>query len=489
MATIRLAIADSINHEMQMRERWPQYWYSPHIFIPCNTIDEAIELCNQTARDIALQGLSADEGWYPTVLVSAQTKRDAKLFQAGRDKRELRLFHKTPDILHPFMKALTTNGRCGPGSSRIIFVVDIAIRGLNHWGLKYIVDVKRSGSWSEQVQTLGRTSRLPKHLIPLIDDPTFTAFCHPRLYFPDTGNDTRSAARDAWDFILEMDNRLENSGLLSWDDLIEGAEIEPREQPTDGAAPFTLMDQLRIDNALGELKATGAQITPEHIDRIVQALPDPQSETRMESAREHIRKVLTDRKYRDEIIGPTFEVIAPISREAPKRPEDYSNDELIPFISEHAQIPDDYLENLSDPRIRHLVAVMKRESDLKHYRHVTKIRQLQEADGRPGVLTDVRNALVYELTSLGFEYGRIIGPVSAAINTSASRLCGVSGAGTTENNGVLDRPHYHYQFSLPTVKRKLKALALAELILRGVVGPAIHLYSEPRGSADAATQG
>lgn len=485
MAAIRSAIHDSIKHEQQMRQKWPETWFSPHIFVPCNTIDEAIELCNQTARDCALEGLSADDGWYPTVLVSASTKREKQLFEKSRSKAELRLFHKTTDLIHPFMRALTNNGRCGPGSSRIMFVVDIAIRGLNHWGLKYVVDVKRSASWSEQVQTLGRTSRLPKHLSTLVGDAMFDSFCHPRLYYPDTGSDERSAARDAWDFILQMDSRIENSGLPSWCDLVDGIEIKPIEQPADAAAPFTLVDQLQIDNALGQLTSSGVQITPERTDAIIRSLPDPQSKNRMDAAREHIRRILTDREYRDEIVKPTFEIIRPISREAPKKPEDYSDEELTQFILDHPLIPNDWIDKLSDTNLRLAVAIMKRDDDFKHYRPVTKIRQLQDADGRPGVLTDVRNSLLLDLMSLGLEYPRIIAPVSWAVNRAASKLCGVKGDSATENDGVLDRPHYHYQFSLPAVKHKIKRLALAELLMRGVVGPAVHLYSGSAGQANA----
>lgn len=479
MATIRTAIHDSLNHERQLRQSWPEHWFSPHIFVPCNTIDEAIELCNQTARDLALEGLPAEEGWYPTVLVSAETKRDFKLFEKGRPKAELRLFHKDFDLVHPFMRALSNKGQCGPGSSRIMFVVDIAIRGLNHWALKYVVDIKRSRSWSEQVQTIGRTSRLPGHLSALIGDEAFDVFCHPRFYFPDFGNGQRSAAQYAWDFILQMDARLENSKLISWRDLLEGREIKRDDSPIDAAVHFTLMDQLDIDNSLGKLIERGEQITPEHVEQIVQALPDPQSKSRMESAREHIRRVLTDREYRDQVVAPEFEIIKPISREAPKSPQDYVDEELSAFIAVHPYIDNAYIGKLSDPGIRDLVAVMKREYDRKHYRQVIKVRQLQQADGKPGVLSDIRNSLIGEFMSRGFEYGRIIAPVSVAINSAAAKLCGVRGLGVTENDGILDRPQYHYQFSIPSVRAKLKSLAMAELIMRGIVGPAIHLYSAP----------
>lgn len=484
MAAIRSAVHDSITHECRMKQEWPEHWFSPHIFIPCNTIDEAMELCNQTARDLALEGLSADDGWYPTVLVSADVKRDAKAFEKGRPKAELRMFHTNPDLVHPFMRALTAQGRCGPGSSRLVFVVDMLLRGLNHWAVKYIVDIKRSRSWSEQLQTIGRTSRLPKHLTEMLGEDMFDAFCHPRFYFPDFGDPDASSARNAWEFILHMDERLENSGMASWQDMLEGKSPLQVEASEDAVAPFTAMDRLDIDNALGEIKVRGEQITPEHIDTIVRALPDPQSESRIESAKDHIRRVLTDREYRNKIITPDFDIIRPISREGPKRPEDYSDAELSAFIVAHPTISNEYTGRLNDPSVRYLVAIMKRDHDAKHYRQVTKIRQLQQANGEPGVVTDIRNSLLWELTSRGLEYGRIVGPVSTAINSAVARLCGMQTVpGATENDGILDRPQYHYQFSIPAVRNKIKALARGELIMRGLVGPAVHLYSPPSMAA------
>lgn len=493
MTAIRNAIHDSINLENRMKEAWPEHWFSPHIFIPCNTTAEALDLCDQTVRELALEGLSHDDGWYPTVLVSADAERDRKTFEKGRPKAELRMFHNNPDLTHPFMRALSNRGRCSRGSSRLIFVVDMLLRGMNHWALKYIVDIKRSWSWSEQLQTIGRTSRLPKHLIDMQGDKRFDVFCHPRFYFPDfscdeaSGRRDVSSARNAWKFILHMDERLERSGLTSWRDLLDGKTPEQSRRLDDPVAPFTAMDQLAIDNALGLLKANGEQITPERVDAIVRALPDSDGESaeqRRESAKDHIRRVLTDREYRNKVIAPEYDIIKPISREAPKQPQDYPDEELSAFIVGHPMIPNEYVSRITDQNVRHLVAVMKRDHDAKYYRQVIKIRQLQQADGKAGVLTDIRNSLLGELTSRGLDYRAIVGPVSSAINSAAARLCGLPNEpGATENNGILDRAQYHYQFSIPSVRRKIKAIAMGELIMRGVVGPAIHLYSQAATSA------
>jgi hypothetical protein len=471
-------------HERKMRQLWPSHWFSPHIFVACNTRAEAIDLCEQTARECQLQGLSPDDGWYPTVMVSSKTAAEQARFAHSRSKNELDLFHKNPDLKHPFMLALGNNGRCMAGSSRILFVVDIAIRGLNHWALKYVIDVKRSSSWSEQVQTIGRTSRLPLHLAEMRSDLRFDEFCHPRWYYPDPGDDDRSAAENAWDFILQMDTCLESSGLLSWRDLQENIDVEQTTQNSDidANAPFTLMDRLQIDNELGALQVHGKQVTPEDVDRIVNSLPDPQSEHRIASAREHVEQVLTSRNYRTKIVQPSFDIIHPISREAPKAVDEYTIEELRDFILRDEDYDNDWADQIEiDQKIRRLIAQTKRKRDMQHYRPPMKTRQLHAADGRPGVLTDIRNSMIADLTKQGFDYRAIVGPLSQAVNVAAARMCGMTDLNCTKNDRELDRASYHYQFSIPSVKNQLKKLVLADLIMRGVVGPAQHLYVGPAG--------
>jgi hypothetical protein len=488
-SAIRQAIEDSISHEQRMRQLWPSLWFSPHIFVVCNTRSEAFELWEQTARDIQLLGLSADDGWYPSIMVSNSTNKEKQIFERNRPKNELNLFHKNPELKHPFMLALENNGRCTSGSSRIIFVVDIAIRALNHWALKYVVDVKRSGSWSEQLQTIGRMSRLPSHLTGMRGDPQFDEFCHPRWYFPYPGENSRisNAARDAWEFILQMDARLENSGLPTWPDLLENRKVEETVEPPDPNAPFTMMDRLQIDNELGALQEHGKQISPEDVARIVAELPDPQAPGRTECAREHIRRVLTDRDYRRRIIEPSFDIIRPISREAPKDAAEYTIDELSDFILRDDDFDNDIIDELgTNATIRKVVAQAKRKQDKQYYRTPIKIRQLIEANEKPGVLTDIRNSIVGDLIKSGFDYRAIIGPVSQAVYAAAAIMCGmVDENGTpdencTRNEGPLDRPSYHYQFSIPSVQKKLKQIAMGKLIVRGVVGPAQNIYGDPQ---------
>jgi hypothetical protein len=473
MSAIRQAIGDILALESQMKNEWPDHWFSPHMFVPCSTADEAIELHKQTTHDMQLMGLSPDDGWLSTVTVSSKKGR--------KEPHETGFFHENSDLVHPFMRALTNKGRCSHGCSRIAFVVDIGLRGMNHWACKFITDIKRSNSWSEQLQTIGRTSRLPLHLQDKVDDKSFNLFCHPRLYYPDyTASDDvqcNPGAHDAWTFIVEMDERLERSGLPSWPELLAGEITYTEEQPDDAATPFTMVDQLLVDTALGERIARGEPITDDAIDAIIDTLP--QSDDWKTTAKNHARRVRDDAEYRNRQVRPSFEVIQPISREEPKNPEDYTIGELSEFIIRSPLIENEYISQLDHPSIRKLIGKFKHQEDRPHFRPVTKIRQLQAADGRPGVLTDIRNSIQRELLEKGLWYKRLWTSLSKEVNNQFANLCGIAknAINPCENDSLLDRAHYHYQLSIPSVRRKLKDMVIGELILKGHLGAAKYLYT------------
>jgi hypothetical protein len=474
MSAIRQAIDDILILERQTKNEWPDHWFSPHMIVPCNTVDEAIELHKQTTHDMELMGLPPDDGWLSTVTVS--DKKDMT------EPHETNFFHDNSGIVHPFMRALENKGRCFRGCARIAFVVDIGLRGMNHWACKFITDVKRSSSWSEQLQTIGRTSRLPPHLGDKANDKSFNLFCHPRFYYPDytAPNDIpcNLGARNAWAFIVETDERLERSGLPSWPALLSGEISHSEERPTDATAPFTPADQLIVDTALGELLAQNKPLTDDAIEDIVSKLPGPQSDDRATAARTRAKRVRDDAAYRDSQVKPSFDVIQPISREEPKNPEDYTIEELSEFIVRSQHLKNDYVQQLANPAIRDLIGQMKHQEDIKHFRPVAKIRQLQKAKGRPGILTTIRNSIQRELAESGFWHNRLWSPLSKEVNSQCAKLCGAQDmTNPCENDSLLDRPHYHYQLSIPSVRRKLKDMVIGELILKGHLGAAKHLYT------------
>jgi Type III restriction enzyme, res subunit len=484
MATIRRAIADCDALERKMRQTWPDDWFSPHILVVCNTIDEACDLAEQTEQEIARKGYSTEDGWRTTVIVSAEKHGRWK----PRSKAEERLVHKNRDIVHPFMRAKFIDGRCDRHCARIMFVVDMAIRGLNNWPLLFVADLKRSGSVNEQVQTIGRVSRLPSRLAKMIGTDFFFSCCHPRWYYPDSGQESPNAVAEAWTFICEMDQRIEAAAFFQWSDLLDGRELDQTKTPQGTVAPFTLADRLSIDHALATLKSDGEPINADKIERLIAELPGPASKERTTQVREHVERVLgdrpSDRAYRASFVNltPKEVIIRPISREEPKKPDAYSLEELRSFVLNKEDLSDDWINKMEhNDDIRLLIGTMKRDDDVRLYHPVAKLRQLHKADGKPGILTAIRNSLMSDLYGLADEIGRI----SQAVNIATAKLAGMD-ASCTRNDGPLDRPSYHYQLTVPAIKRQIKELAIAHLICWGVLGDLGDLYSDVMEDANVA---
>src|SRR5262249_7519083 len=155
-------------------------------------------------------------------------------------------------------------------------------------------------------------------------------------------------------------------------------------------------DRLQIDHELGTLKAAGAPIDDLQIARIIEDLPGMHTMERRERAREHIINVLHNREYRESGVRPVVEIIKPVSREEPKAADAYSTEELTAFII-NTGLPTKYIEHLNNPMTREIVAEFKRREDQRLYRPVQKIRQLHEEDGKPGIITALRNTYFNDL--------------------------------------------------------------------------------------------
>src|SRR4029077_8738814 len=318
MAAIRAAIQDCELLESEMKQTWSEDWYSPHILVVCNTIEEACDLAEQTNQELERMGYDPDAGWRATAMVSADTRGDQRLFRPKADG-EKRLFHKNDELVHPFMLAKDlAAGRCNRYCARVLFVVDMAIRGMNNWPLLFVVDLKRSGSVIEQVQTAGRLARLPVRLFKPEQPKEFMHFTHPRWYFPESGQESISAIESAWDFITGMQGRVEAGGFIQWSQLLEGVSRKECEMPQGIESPFTLIDRLEVDHQLGTIKTSGESINEQDIERIIDSLPGKMTPDRRERARNHINKVLNVREYRESGVRPIVTIIKPISKEEPK---------------------------------------------------------------------------------------------------------------------------------------------------------------------------
>ena len=101
MTAIKTAIHDIISEEQQMKRLFPDDWFSQHMMVFCNSIEEANHLYRQTRIYVEERGLGPE--WIPTIIHDkvGDLNRDHNL---GLPAHELSLFPKGP-YGHPFIRA------------------------------------------------------------------------------------------------------------------------------------------------------------------------------------------------------------------------------------------------------------------------------------------------------------------------------------------------------------------------------------------------
>jgi hypothetical protein len=364
---------------------------------------------------------------------------------------------------------------------------------MNNWPLTFVVDLKRSNSVKEQVQTLGRLSRLPRHLIVKHEDKLFVEHCHPRWYFPNEIVDMVGAIRQAWNFVAHMDERIEAANLYHWVDILEGNERDSSVRAQDPTAPFTLMDQLQIDDELGAIIAAGHPPTEQEIIETIRevggtkAQPDDDGNDSewTNAAQTHVKNVLSDPGYRDRLISldvPPERIIRPVCQEEPKKADAYSVEELAAFIIKSDDIDNAWASEIrTDQKLRISVSIIKRREDVRLFRQVAKIRQLQKENDQPGILSDLANDIYNDLRDRGLIDYDQYGKVATSVSWATAKLAGLDPKKVPQpcrNNGPLDRPGYHYQFIVPRTRLQIKKLAIALLIRIGAIGALSSIYGE-----------
>jgi hypothetical protein len=502
MAAIRAAIDESHQLELQMQSDMPDHWYSPHIIVRCGNVDEARHLSAQTEQFLHANMYSG-HGWR-TSIVYAETRdhpfKDRPVWgRLGLDHvlltpEEKSLSHSSGRLVHPWMRAKELHqGRClDEGCCRILFVVDMGIRGLNNWTCLYGVDIARGASISVQVQFDGRKHRLPGHLRWILEDEREDLYQYitVRYFFPEA-SDADATMKHAYDFIHNMDDRFESAGLLSWPDLLEGFSEAKRDLPQDTEQPFSLNDRVQIDTEIGRRLEDGAsldQIDTETVDAIINALPPELTDRRKEIARGHIQRVLTDPEYRSELAElPKDEPIKAVQFEIPKHYTDYTGVELIDFVRSSPQYADERSELISrildgdaDPMIKRLIAKAKHADVQRHYTRPVKILSLQtsnatKANKDKSIVGRIVDPMVREYLNRGIfnDWARAQGTVRKAVCGALVHLFRVD---DLSNDGPLDTPGYHHKIISPHVQAKIKDRAVRIMLKNGELGSASALY-------------
>jgi hypothetical protein len=491
VAAIRAAIIDCNALEQDMRRAWPEHWYSPHILVKCSSKAECEHLCQITNQQMPLLNLQGD-GWRATAIYDG----------FANDKREERhLFHKDKNVIHPFMRAATKPellGRCDKQSSRILFVVDMAVRGMNCWPLLYLVDIDRGASVNVQVQFKGRDGRWPKFLSDLHKNDLFEKFCTGRYYRPDSGGSS-GEMQAAYDFIFNMEERIIEANLLDWERILQGESINHDWKITGMSPAFSAADQVQVDSRLGAIVQTGNQPTENDVTEIIASLPgdkNPGSD-RVKRVKEHISNVLNDGpegdQYRDQIRNPGFTVIKPVYHEEPKPIDQYSLAELITFAKDHPKwsgFNDVVIADIGsgNETTKKMVATELRERDTRLFHPVSNVTQLHAADGQPGIISAIRDRISAELYKRRIADPRKVkGDISKAVNTAVAMLCDVQGIpNATGNKGPLNRASYHHALMMPHNQGIIRKLTYSLLIKWNVLAEAAVLYEDGAEQSDAA---
>lgn len=500
---IQMAVEEAHQLERQMQAMMPDDWYSPHILVRCSNVHEAMHLAGQTEQFLATRGLLG-HGWR-TSLIYADTPgrklRSRPVWEHGRltevklDECERSLVHTTGKLVHPWMRAKERfNGRCDDEqAARILFVVDMGIRGLNNWTCLYEVDVARSASVSVQSQLRGRMDRIGR-LRWILDQERsdLYRFITVRYFYPEAGGGAAPMER-AYDWLHKMDEKFDASGLRTWQHLIDGVTDVERAEPQPTEEPFTLGDRIQIDDAIGKRLEDGADfddIDAAAVDAIIEALPPQLTDRRRDMAREHIDKVLNDPEYRRQQIEiPQMDAVQAIQLERPKRPDQYSIDELIEFVKNSAVLQDmsaEFIEDLLSGKAvaRRAVGALKHDAMARYYVPPVKIWSLQTDNyskhgGYKSVVAHLADPLVSDLLKREiFEnFGQAQGIVRKAINGALMRVFGVV---DVSNNGPLDTPGYHHKILSPSVQQTVKDIAHRIMLSNGELGAASAVYGQAR---------
>jgi hypothetical protein len=500
---IRMAIEESAELERQMQAMMPDDWYSPHILVRCASVAEAEHLAGQTEQFLTMRGLPG-YGWRTSIIYAdgpnkKLTKRpiweNGSLAHKKIEECERSLIHCTGRLSHPWMRAKERlNGRCDDDqSARILFVVDMGIRGLNNWTCLYEVDVARSASVSVQSQLRGRMDRIGRLGWILQQERTdLYRFITVRYFYPEAGGGAATMER-AYDWLHKMDENFDASGLRTWAQLVDGVidadqvRIQPLEEP------FTLGDRIQIDDAIGRRLEDGAafdDIDAATIDAIIESLPPELTERRRDMAREHIDKVLNDADYRREQVElPIVDPISAVQLERPKRPDQYSTEELIEFVKNSPDYQDlsaEFVEEIvaGKATTRRVLGKAKYDMVARFYVPPVKIWSLQtDKQSRDGgyksvighladpVASDLHKRHIFE------SWGQAQGAVRKAISQALMYVFNVD---DVSNNGPLDTPGYHHKIVSPSVQRIIKDVAYRIMLRNGDLGAASSLYGQYR---------
>jgi hypothetical protein len=489
LAIISQAIHDADQFETQMRRKSPDNYYSPHVIVRFDRIEDVIAahyVLNKVLPGLPLE----NEGWLTTPIFMGHMK--SRRLRLSPDEAELSAQNRDGSWRHPFFRAKNTKGIADKNCRRVLLMCNIGVRGINNWPIMFAVDCCESTSYTESIQfDWGRPIRLPNQFASWLSNDNLRQFVTIRIYLPKVygweGKDRMF--KTTRDFILDMKNKIIGYNFPTWEALARNGNLQnmplPDQDPT--APPFGIVDRLTLQNGMGIAIAAGADLTNEQeIERVIDRLVPSATGTRRDHARKYVKDLRSNPLFRDnEILATNIQREAQINPEVVvtrlKPQETYSDEVLEQFVtldSRYAHMRQEYIDGLKTRIGRDTAARELHAVQIINYREPPRLWKLQGPHNPPeqrGALKIVAYEMNEQLLKSGALNPADRGRAIATMNAVATEFFGVASA---EDNGPMDHHAYHVAI-LGRCRRKLQALARAKLTRNGTLANIARLAEMP----------
>jgi hypothetical protein len=474
----RRAIDAADRLETKMRRVLPDRYYSPHVLVRCRAKDQAEDLYRHLKNWLTGAGLTND-GWDVALIYSDMKTLPGpgRRVEVPEDERSLGAVDAEGRAKHPWLAAKYNVGVATAQSKRILLVVDMGVRGVNNWTCLHVCDLTLSQSRTEVVQlgTPGRPGRWPAHLADLLTTPELQEFARLRNFLPCNRHDPAVAIYHwAIDFAYDVVDRMADSGMLTWSDLVRGTAAGPDRSPlmpTD--EPFSDLDRLHLDLALGrECDARGTapgSLTAEDIEGLIDWVEPRMDGKRRDRARDYVTEAVTDederrRRWRLEETEP----LTVIRREAPKQPGQYSDDEMVRYLIARGRARDVAMRMVRnwDDDTRWEFEEVKADHDRRFYVPPAKIGNLHRGGGQPGILTRLAGQIYDEAVRRKMVDPAYKPKFFHSVNEGMKRAFGLD---DISNQSIANEPDYHYKLAGVAGRRRVRNEALRILVDWGVI--------------------
>jgi hypothetical protein len=463
----------------------PDDWWSPHIMVRMDSIGDVKAMMPQLNIQLGQfrdSGKLLNEGWQASMIFANHDRL------VDWTERDLSATDSAGEFVHPFMRSKNNDGRADHKCKRILIMCNIGLRGINNWPIQTIVDCTSTISQIEMIQfCFGRAIRWSKLRADWIHHPKLDQFTQMSLSVAPRDNvgEKVNVINAAKNFIENMQELITNSGLLTWQDLFDGAktsdaqiETDPSNRPLARHEKYRLQADLAADleeHGWLDLDRAGAMIEKKYWDR---------ADRVRERMFEYAKRLIDDPRFRAEELGAvrTFKTYAAtpvcvIDRLHPQ--ENYNIDTLIRWIRSdpfYKSIGESAIVRLKEGDVVTIQIVSRQLRDVQtdNYRATERTHTLYGKEPK-GVIIEVADELAKELYESGqANKGDHDGPIRIAVISATKKLFGIEVA---DVGGPLDHAPYHIAI-LGKYRRDIQSMAYASLVRHGDLGEAIRGLAE-----------